>query len=384
MREENAPAEPPPRCRAEIDLGALRGNAALCRRLAGAGCAMMAVVKADAYGHGLEGVVGALSGVVEWFGVANLREARRVRAAAGGRERGVLVLSAAAPDEVATLVADGFSASVSSMEEVEVWAGAAKGLGTRVGLHAVVDTGMGRMGCQPGEFLALVERIRRDPACRLEGMASHFPSADEDESFTRAQIARFGELVAEARPDPDCLVHLGNSAGLLGFQGEIPYATLARPGLALYGVSPLPGVGGGLRPAMRLVARVTLVREIPAGSSVSYGRTFVAERPMRVATISAGYGDGYPRHLSGAGAEILVGGRRCPVLGRVTMDQVVIDVSALDQVSPGEDAVLLGRQGEEAIGASELAEKAGTIPWEIFTGITSRVVRVYRDAADAS
>ena len=237
---------------------------------------------------------------------------------------------------------------------------------------------MGRMGCRPEDFLGLVERIRRLGRCRLEGMASHFPSADEDPSFTRSQIRIFAELVSRARPEADCEVHLANSAGLLGFQEEMPFATLARPGLALYGVSPLADRGGELRPVLRLATRVTLVREIPEGSGISYGRTFVADREMRVATLAAGYGDGYPRHLSGRGACVLVSGRRCPVLGRVTMDQIVVDVSALEEVRPGDEAILIGRQGDEEISAKEVAERALTIPWELFTGITGRVGRIYR------
>ncbi len=368
---------PPPRCRAEIDLAALRHNAALCRRLAGARCGVMAIVKAGAYGHGLSEVVAALAGEVPWFGVANLREARLAHAAAQGREEGILILGPATPEEIDPLVAEGFSASVSLPGEVEAYAAAAARFGTFARLHAVVDTGMGRMGCRPEHFPDLVGRIRHERRCRLEGLASHFPSADEDEAFTRKQIRSFADLVGRIAPEPDCRIHLANSAGLLGYQGEMPFATLVRPGLALYGISPLGGVGAGLRPVMSLRTRVTLVRDLPAGSGISYGRTFFTEDPMRVATLAAGYGDGYPRHLSGSGASVLIGGRRCPLLGRVTMDQIVVDVSEIGDVKTGDEAVLIGSQGEEEIPAAELAAKAGTIPWEILTGITSRVERVY-------
>jgi len=371
------PADPPPRCRAEVDLGALRGNAEVLASLAGPRCGLMAIVKADAYGHGLPEVVAALAGRVGWFGVANFREARRARKAAGEHRADFLILSPAAPEEVEAVVADGFSGSVSLPEEVEAYAAAAEKLGTVARLHAVVDTGMGRMGARPEEFPGLVERIRRDPFCRLEGIASHFPSADEDEAFTRDQIARFRTLLEAVQPEPGCHVHLGNSAGLIGFQEAMPFATLARPGLALYGISPLPGSETGLKPVMSLKTRVTLVRDLPAGSGVSYGRTYVTERPIRVATLAAGYGDGYPRHLSGHDASVLIGGTRCPLLGRVTMDQILVDVTASDGVKRGDEAVLIGRQGGAEITVAEIAEKAGTIPWEILTGITSRVVRVY-------
>lgn len=373
-----SPDEPPPRCRAEVDLGALRHNADLLAKQAGSACGLMAIVKADAYGHGLPEVVAALAGKVGWFGVANFREARRARKAVGEHRVEFLILSPAAPEEVESVVADGFSGSVSLPEEVDAYAAAAAKLGTVARLHAVVDTGMGRMGAQPDDFPGLVERIRQNPSCRLEGIASHFPSADEDEAFTRDQIARFRRLLEAVRPEPGCHVHLGNSAGLLGFQDKMPFATLARPGLALYGISPLAKAGVDLQPVLSLKTRVTLVRDLPAGAGVSYGRTFVTDRPTRVATLAAGYGDGYPRHLSGQGASVLIGGKRCSLLGRVTMDQILVDVSEAGEVKRGDEAVLIGRQGGAEITVAEIAEKAGTIPWEILTGFTSRVVRVYR------
>jgi alanine racemase len=171
--------------------------------------------------------------------------------------------------------------------------------------------------------------------------------------------------------------HAQNSAGLIGYalRGS---SNLARPGLMLYGSSPLPDFQRRLRPALTLKTRVTLVRALPAGRGISYGRTFITPRAMRAGTLGAGYADGYPRHLSNAGAEVLVRGRRCPVLGRVTMDQIVVDLSDIPgAVEAGEEAVLIGAQGEEEILAGELAAKAGTIPWEIFTGLTARVGRYY-------
>ncbi len=338
----------------------------------------MAIVKADAYGHGLREVVAALAEDVGWFGVANCREALRVRSAAGERKPKILILSPALPTERESIVSHGFSASVSVLSEVEAFGDVAARLGEKARLHAVADTGMGRMGSLPSAFPSLVEMIRENPHCHLEGIETHFPSADEDEAFTRSKIGAFRALLDSVRPEPGVQIHLNNSAGLIGFHDEAPFATLARPGLALYGISPLPGTGGKFMPVLRLKTRVTLVREIPEGTGVSYGRTFIAKKTMRVATLAVGYGDGYSRHLSGRGAEVLIQGQRCPLLGRVTMDQIVVDTTSLsDSVSSGDEAVLIGRQGDEEITASELAEKAGTIPWEILTGITNRVERVY-------
>ncbi|MEM9017329.1 MAG: alanine racemase [Verrucomicrobiota bacterium] len=369
--------EIPPRCWAEIDLAALRRNARACRSRSGRICRIMAIVKADAYGHGLGRVVTALAAEVDWFGVANVEEAIRARVAAGS-EIPILILSPATPGEVEAIVSGRFSASISTLAEVETFAKAAKEAGVTARLHAVADTGMGRMGSAPPQFPDLVEAILQSPHCDLEGVETHFPSADEDVDFTRGQIETFRQLIGSLNLDSRCEIHLGNSAGLIGFHDETPFATLARPGLALYGLSPLSEESDDLEPALSLKSRVTLVREIPAGTSISYGRTFVSDRPMRVATLGLGYGDGYPRHLSGNETDVLVHGSRCRLLGRVTMDQIVVDVSEVETpVESGDEVVLIGKQGDKQITAHELARQAETIPWEILTGITSRVERVY-------
>ncbi|MDF1860413.1 MAG: alanine racemase [Verrucomicrobiales bacterium] len=366
------------RCRAQIDLSALRHNAQICQGLAGESTGVMAIVKADAYGHGLERIVTAVNHEVDWLGVANVREAERARLASAS-DIPILILSPATPSEIEPIVAGRFSASVSTLEEVTAFNAAAGNSRSRANLHAVADTGMGRMGALPEEFPHLVKAIQEAEHCELMGIETHFPSADEDEEFTQEQIGRFAKLIKPLDLPPEAQIHLGNSAGLIGFHQQTPFATLARPGLALYGIDPFCE-GANLIPILSLHSKVTLVRDIPEGTSISYGRTFIAEQPMRVATLGVGYGDGYPRHLSGRDAEVLIGGRRCRLLGRVTMDQIVVDISHLEtKVAPGDDAVLIGTQGGETITAAELAGKADTIPWEILTGITSRVDRVYLD-----
>ncbi|MEM7602976.1 MAG: alanine racemase, partial [Verrucomicrobiota bacterium] len=288
------------RCWAEIDLEALRENARACAVVAGGHCRLMAIVKADGYGHGLERVVTALANEVEWFGVANVKEAQRARIASGS-DIPVLILSPPTPIEIDAIVAGRFSASVSSPGEVAAFASAAARLSMDAKLHAVADTGMGRMGAQGESFLELVSLIQTTPGCQLEGLETHFPSADEEPEFTGNQIQTFRSLIDEVANADQCEIHLGNSAGLLGFNDSTPFATLTRPGLALYGISPLEKASLNLIPALSLKSRVTLTREIPAGTSISYGRTFIADRSMKVATLGVGYGDGYPRHLSGAG-----------------------------------------------------------------------------------
>lgn len=338
----------------------------------------MAIVKADAYGHGLEEIAHSLSQEVGAFGVANLREALRIREALPNLAVPILILSPATPEEIPSVVASGFSASVSTSEEVEAFDAEAATANTNASLHAVADTGMGRMGSAPDSFPALVESIRNHKNCLLAGVNTHFPSADEDSDFTTEQIGEFSQLIGSLSLPEDCAIHMANSAGLLGFQNLMPFVNIARPGLALYGISPIEVNAEELQPVLEWKTRVTLVREIQAGTSISYGRTFITENPMRVATLGIGYGDGYPRHLSGQGASVLIAGKRCPILGRITMDQIVVDISKIDgAVKSGDEAVLIGSQEKEKITTSELASLAGTIPWEIFTGITSRVERTY-------
>jgi len=369
------------RCRADIDDAALRGNARAVGRLAGGGPELvMAVVKADAYGHGLEGVARALDGEVGAFAVACPDEAAvvaRVTRAAGGAGRPVYLLSPSLPQEVAGIVAEGWIPAVSSAEEVRAFAAEASGQGRVQRVHVVVDTGMGRIGSLPVEAGELIGLVRGMGSLELDSVSSHFPSADEDAAFTRQQAAMFRAAVSDWQKEHGAFrVHLANSAGL-GVCAH-PAGEMVRSGLLLYGVAPIPEFDRLVLPVMRWSARVGLVRELPAGHGVSYGRTHVTSRPTRVATVTAGYGDGYPRHASGNGAQVLIGGRRCAVLGRVTMDQLMADVTELGApVRSGDEVVLLGRSGDEEIAAAELAGWARTIPWHLFTGITPRTPRFH-------
>ncbi len=359
---------------AEIDVDALRANVALCQDLAGDGCGIIPVVKADAYGHGLATVVRALRDRVNWFGVANLEEAQEVVKSVGAEGLNILILSPLCPDERESAVDAGFAASVSCEDEVYAYESAAVRLGKVARLHLAVDTGMGRMGVEPEAFFALIECIESEPNCNLEGVWTHLPSADEDEKFSLQQIARFRDLVEKLS---SCHIHLANSAGLLRYGDALDFTTLARIGLAIYGVSPFPEKRKVLRPVLSWKTRVTLVRDIARGTSISYGRSFTSDEPMITATLAVGYGDGYPRGLSNSGTDVLIAGTRCPLLGRVTMDQIVVDVSHLrGKVSSGDEVVLIGQQGDQSIEVAELAEKADTIAWEIFTGITGRVKRM--------
>ncbi len=366
---ENFPVSPP-RAWAEIDLGALKRNLAVAREVCG-GDGMMAVVKAGAYGHGLEEIAKALAAEdIAFFGVANVGEARRVRNA--GVETRIYLLGATWAEEREEIVARNWTPCISSIVEAEHFNHLAAARGVRLKVHLAVDTGMGRGGFVAENLPEKLAQLERMEHLEIEGVGSHLPSADEDEEFTLRQFARFHAIIRDLGGESRFKWrHLSNSAGLLGYQQGC--CNLSRPGLMLYGVSPLSGFQEKLVTVMSLKSRVTLVRTLPAGHGVSYGRQFVTTRPTRVATVGIGYGDGYPRQVSGKGADVWIRGRRLPILGRVTMDQLMVDVTGAEDVIEGDEVEIFGPH----IPVAEIAEKADTIVWEIFTGITPRVMRCY-------
>jgi alanine racemase len=358
-----------PRAWAEIDLVALRWNLAAAREACGVD--LMAVVKAGAYGHGLEELARAFAAEgVAFLGVANVGEARRIRNA--GVATRIYLLGATWAGEREEIVDREWTPCVSTLDEARSFAALAAARGRRLKVHLAVDSGMGRGGFLMAELPALWPLLNELDWLEIEGIGSHLPSADEDPEFTRSQMAGFVEILAAlGGAERFRWRHLTNSAGMLGYPN--PGCNLARPGLMLYGISPLPEYQARLRAVMTLKSRVTLLRTLPAGHGVSYGRSYVTTRPTRVATVGIGYGDGYPRGVSGHGPEVWLRGRRHPILGRVTMDQLMIDVSAAGDVAEGDEVELLGPN----LPAREIADKAGTIVWEILTGITPRVQRCY-------
>jgi len=370
------------RCWAEIDLDALRGNVAWLRHRLGPGTSLMTVVKADAYGHGLRQIATLLmqSGT-DIFGVANLNEARDIRAV--GRGWPILMLGACLPDETERAIKDNVMPTLSTIDEARRFARTAKKLKRTVSAHVKVDTGMGRLGAQPEDAPAMLDAIARLPNLNVVGLYSHFASAESNAAFSRRQRSRFKKLLKTltAAGHTFSQIHFNNSAGLLHEPDSL--YNLARPGLLVYGVLPhgrrrAPAtLKRNLRPALSWKCRVSLVKEITTGTPLSYGGTFTAPRRMRVATLTAGYGDGYLCSAAGQ-AKVLIGGKSCPVLGRITMDQMLADVSRVKTAKPADEAVLIGRQGKATITAHQLADWAGTIPLEVLTAITYRVPRVYR------
>ncbi len=372
--------------RAEIDLAAIASNVQIARRLAGSATEVMAVVKADAYGHGVVQVARtALTAGATWLGVAIPEEAVALRSA-GIRSR-ILVLGPIAPEQVPVTVAHDLDQCVSDLSQATALSRVAASRGCAVRVHVKVDTGMGRVGLPPRDVLRAAERMAGLPALRLAGLMTHFAESDADDpTFTREQFARFEEVARTLRAAgvEIPLRHAANSAALV--RHPETRLDLVRPGIMLYGCSPCPTRRPGdprLASALRLRTAVSRIADLPAGGSVSYGRTFVAPRDMRIATLPIGYADGLPRLLSGRG-HALVRGRRVPIVGRVCMDMTMVDVTAVPEVRPGDDTVLIGRQGAEEISADEVADLAGTISYEVLCRIGPRVPRVYAPGPSAA
>jgi alanine racemase len=371
-----APASSPARRRffrptwAEVDLGALTRNLRRIRSKMPAGTKIMFVVKANAYGHDAPLCARAAekARAADWLGVSSVEEGIALRDA--GAKLPILILGSLYPFEsVLAAVAHDLTPVVASLEAARRLVEVAVKLQRRVDCHVKVDTGMGRIGASPEAALGIVRHLAAHKAARVQGIYTHLACAESDAAFTAEQLKRFRRVVDELsreglRPP---LVHAANSAGAL--KRPASRFDLVRPGLAAYGLFE------GFEPVLTLKSKIVFLKTAAKGSTVSYGATWRTKRPTRIATLPIGYGDGYARALSNR-ADVLVGGRRCPVVGRVTMDQVMVDVSAATGVRVGDDAVLIGRQGRAEVTAGELAKLCGTIPYETATALSTRVPRL--------
>jgi alanine racemase len=366
--------------RAEIDLQAFTHNLRLARRLGGKGREVMAVVKADAYGHGAVPLARQAVGAgAACLGVATVGEARQLREA--GIREPVVILSEVAPgaeEEVVRLECTQVLFSLRAAELLERAAGKA---GRRVAVHLKVDTGMGRIGLPPQEAASFALRLAGMPHLLLEGVLTHLSEADSLESgATLRQLREFARICSRVKKSVRGLrfLHTANSA-LLMRQETI--GNLTRPGIMLYGSPPAPGFPGEgeLRQVMRFVTGISFLKKVPAGTALSYGGTFVTKRKSLIATLPVGYADGYTRRLSNR-VDVLVRGKRAPQVGTICMDMCLVDVSAIPGVSVGDEVVLLGGQGEENVRAEELARNSGTISYEIYCAVGARVPRVYGGA----
>lgn len=355
----------------------LRANLDAVRARVG-GRAVLAAVKADAYGHGAVEVSRMIerTGAADWLGVATVGEGLELRAA--GITLPVLKLSVARGEEVAAAVAAGLTLCVVDEDSILEAGAAATALGTTASVHLKVDTGMRRIGCEPELAPSLAQRVDATPGVRLEGLFSHLPISDSPrgEEFTRGQVALFARTAreVEAARGPVPLKHLANSGAVLGHPDT--WFDLVRPGIMIYGAYPDPEAARTvpLLPALEWRTRVSFVKRVPAGETVGYGRTWTAPRDTWIATVPVGYGDGYSRLLSNRG-RMLVRGRSYPIAGRVCMDQTMIDLGPDTDVAVGDEVVLVGRSGTDEITTSEVAGLMGTIPYEVTCLITRRVGR---------
>jgi alanine racemase len=342
--------------------------------------ALMAVVKADGYGHGAVPVArAALDAGASWLGVALVEEGAELRAA--GIDAPVMVLSEPPPSAAPAVVTLGLTPVAYTPVGVEALAKAvAQADADRLPVHLKVDTGMHRVGCTVDDALGLAESIAGRDELRLEGVLTHFPVADEpDNPYTGQQLDRLDGVLAAMREAGVAfdMVHAANSAGLLAF-GDRARFDLVRCGIAVYGLPPAPVLAGRvpLRPAMTLKARVSHVKALPAGARLSYGLRYTMPRAGTVATVPVGYADGVPRNLADVGGEAVVRGRRHPIAGTVTMDQLMIDAGDAP-VDVGDEVVLLGRDGDAEVSVDEWADRLGTINYEIACSIGRRVPRSY-------
>ncbi len=360
-----------------IDLNALAHNFQEVRLRAG-GRKVLAVVKAQAYGHGAISVAKHLLGLgADTLGVALLEEGRELREA--GIDAPILVMGAVVPGQAEALVALRLTPVVFTRAMARALSGAARTLNTQVPVHVKIDTGMGRIGMAPEDAPAFIKELQDLESIKVQGLMTHFADADlRDKQFASLQMDRFGTLLKEldAWGAAIPLRHAANSAALLDYQQAL--FTMVRPGLMLYGYNPLEGktTGADLLPVLSLVTRIMFLKKVPAGVPISYGRIFVTRRESLIATVPIGYADGYSRGLSNKG-EALVRGVRAPVAGRVCMDMCMLDVTEVPGACEGDEVVLLGKQGDQRITADELAVKTGTIAYEVLCGISSRVPRVY-------
>lgn len=358
-----------------VDLRAIAHNVRSLRQWLAPQTHLMAVVKADGYGHGAVAVAhAALEAGADWLGVATVAEGLRLRSL--GFRHPILLLGLLVPEAYQTAIQADLQMTFGSQRELEQIVLAARSLGMRAGIHLKVDTGMTRVGAAIATVPALLESALQHPEVELKGIESHLATAEaQDETYTRLQLNRFAALLGQLELQTTVLRHTANSAATLLYPDS--HHDMVRPGLMLYGLGPRAGAAlpFKLQRAMSLTARITQLQDVPAGTAIGYGGTFVTTRPTRLALLPVGYADGLPRSLSNR-QDVLVGGARCPLVGTVSMDQCTADVTDV-AAQVGMHAVLLGEQGAEAITVEDWASGAETIPYEIICGLGRRLPKVY-------
>ena len=337
----------------------------------------MSVVKADAYGHGMPQMVSRLMQCgVDHFAVANVYEAAEIRHMGEGWP--ILILGPLLPEEDSYLIDYDLIGTISTLDEAERLNKIGEKRGATIQVHLKIDTGMGRLGVWHLDAVQLVKAIKRFPQLMLKGIYTHFSSADSDPDFTRLQRKRFLDILRHIDTD-SLMIHADNSASLSSLSGESPFNAV-RVGLLQLGIQPYPNSMLGhvkVEPVFSFHTRVGIVKDLPKESYISYGRSFCLKRDSKIAVLTAGYADGIPIALSNSG-NVLIKGQLCPIIGRVTMDQTIVDITDLQEiVRSGDHVTLIGKEKEAEITTSDFSRKAGTIPWETLCSITKRVERIY-------
>jgi alanine racemase len=383
---------PTPLIRAEIDLGAVAHNVRELRRITSTGSQLMIAVKANGYGHGAVPIAQtAIENGADSLAVARVEEGLELRKA--GIEAPILIFGYTAAHRAEILMAEQLVPTIFSLQNARGFSAAAVSTKTKIPIHIKIDTGMGRLGipCDQlrasgnGDAIREILEIERLPGVTVKGLYTHFATADHaDKTYTNQQFDRFVDLTAAleshgmARP----LLHAANSAAIIDMPQT--HLDLVRAGISVYGLYPSREVARNriaLRPALELKSTIIHLKNVPAGTKISYGCTHETSAPTTLATIPAGYGDGYNRRLSNR-AQVLVRGQRAPLVGRVCMDASMIDVGHVDETAVGDEVVLIGRQGDAFIAADEVADLLGTINYEVVTALTQRVARVYITSPD--
>ena len=365
------------RCWAEINLAAFERNLKGIQTALPEKMRYLAVVKADAYGHGMPQIVSRLmQSRVDAFAVANVKEASDIRHMGTGWP--ILILSPVLPEEAIELIENDLTATISTSDEARWLSELSKANKSRLKVHLKVDTGMGRLGVWHTQAIQLLQTIQSLPNLILQGIYTHFSSADYDAQFTNLQRDRLLEVLKSV-PTRGLLIHADNSSSLQSLNGSNPFNAV-RVGLLQFGILPYPRSALGhvrVEPVLNFYTRVGLIKKLPKQTDISYGRTYQLKRDSRIAVLTAGYGDGIPLSLSNKGA-VLINGNRCPIIGRVTMDQTIVDVTDIKEVAAGDVAIIIGKSLTQSISLNEFSQCAGSHAWESLCSITKRVTRIYK------
>lgn len=362
--------------RALIDLNAFHHNISVIRKYVGPKVGIIAVVKANAYGHGMEIITKeAVKAGVACLGVARITEAVELRKK--GFSIPILLFEIIPADFIEQGIIYSIDLTVATHDDVQRIESVAERIRRRANVHVDVDTGMGRLGCDWKSAADFVERVARMKWIHVDAVYSHFAtSEDSDQAFAREQLRRFHSVLEELeqRKIAIPMKHMANTGGIIALPES--HFDLVRPGMMMFGYTPGKGMDGSqLKPVMSLRATVSLLKKVQKGTSISYGRRFHAPQDTHIATVPIGYGDGFSRMLTGK-AEVLIRGKRYPVVGAITMDHLMVDVGPQTDVEIGGEVVLLGKSGEESIGLWDIAERLGTIPYEVLCMVADRVPRV--------